>query len=210
MALDTPQVLPGAPSAIFGPEVALGRGLYAAGHHNLLIVKVAFSGTSLAANWQPTTADFKALLARVAQAKAWARAHGFHPVLAAFYWMQGETDAMSAASASAYAGNLKTFLAEIRADLPLPATAPIVIGQIDLVDYIRFLKNDHQCTTPSCSGETLWNKEVMQAQAKAAGKDVFVAPTATFPRYEDYLHLSDLGELDLGKQFASLSEKHLG
>lgn len=208
--LDTLQKLEGAPSAIFGPEVGLARRLYADGDHELLIVKVAYSGTSLAIDWQPKQPDFLALVSRVDQATQWAKAHGFDPVIGGFYWMQGETDAMQASTAAAYAGNLKSFLSNVRAELPLRSTTPIVVGQIDIADYIEFLKTVHKCMTPSCSGETRWNAEVMAAQADASGKYVYVASTATYPRYEDFLHLSNAGELDLGKRFANLSAKHLG
>ncbi|HEV3328805.1 MAG TPA: sialate O-acetylesterase, partial [Acidimicrobiales bacterium] len=126
--LDTPQVLSGTSIAVFGPEVGLARYLYRMGHHHLLVVKVAFSGTSLAKDWTPTSPDFRALVSRVAAAATWARGHGWAPTLAGLYWMQGETDAMSEALASAYRSNLTAFLSNVRADLRLPRAAPIVLG----------------------------------------------------------------------------------
>lgn len=217
VALQTPQQLQGAPSAVFGPEVGLARQLYALGHRNLLVVKVAFSGSSLAGDWRPgstpTSEDLEALLTRVRQAEAWAKSRGWTPVVGAFYWMQGESDALQASWAAAYAANLAALLHEVRTDLHFTSTTPIVIGQIDLADYITSQKNLGLCsasTKPTCTQYDQWNAEVMQAQADAAAKYVYVASTASLPRYEDFLHLSNSAELSLGKHFATLSSKHLG
>ena len=208
--LDTLQVLSGAPSAVFGPEVGLGRKLYSLGHHNLLIVKVAFSGSSLAVSWQPTAPDFQAMLSRVVQATSWAKQHGWHPVIGGFYWFQGETDAMNATMSAAYSQNLEGLLSNVRTTLKIPATTPIVIGQTDIADFIRYEELNGLCTTPSCDGEWTWNHEVMEAQAAADARHVYVASTASLPRYEDFIHLTNDAELSLGEKFAELSSKHLG
>jgi Carbohydrate esterase, sialic acid-specific acetylesterase len=207
--LDTPQVLAGTSSAVFGPEVGLARYLYRAGHHHLLVVKVAFSGSSLAEDWTPASMDFKALVSSVAAAVTWAKGHGWAPTLAGLYWMQGETDAMSEALASAYRSNLKAFLTYVRADLRLPRATPIVLGQIDLSQYISFQQSLGLCTATSCAEERTWNREVMRAQAQSVSWRTFLARTSRLPRYEYFLHLSDLGELALGKEFGELSAKHL-
>jgi hypothetical protein len=207
--LDTLQDLQGAPSPVFGPEVGLARDLWADGHHNLLIVKVAFSGSSLADDWQPDAADFGALVSRVQEAEAWAGSHGWTPTVAAFYWMQGETDAMSASMASSYGTNLKGFLKNVRQQLALSDEVPFVIGEIDLSDFITYEQQRHECTTPTCSAERRWNSEVMTAQRKAAAKLVYVTSTARFPRFDKFIHLSDSGELSLGRAFATLSDHHL-
>ena len=207
--LDTPQVLAGTSSAVFGPEVGLARYLYRAGHHHLLVVKVAFSGSSLAEDWTPTSPDYEALVSSVASARTWAKGNGWAPTLAGLYWMQGETDAMSAALASAYRSNLKAFLVNVRSDLRLPRATPIVIGQIDLSRYISFKQVLGLCTTTTCSEERTWNNEVMRAQAQSVSWRTFLARTSRLPRYELLLHLSDLGELSLGREFGELSAKHL-
>ena len=207
--LDTLQHLPHAPSPVFGPEVGLARQLYADGDHELLIVKVAYSGTSLAADWQPRRPDLIALVQRVHQAVAWASSHGYDPTIVGFYWMQGEADASKAAWAADYSKNLKLFMQEMRTDLPLGATTPFVIGQIDLADYISYEQAHGLCTTTTCSSETLWNKEVMKAQDAAASSDVFVTSTSLLPRVPDYIHLSDASELSLGTSFANMSAQYL-
>jgi hypothetical protein len=207
VALDSLQRLPHAPSPVFGPEVGLARQLYSVGDHELLVVKVAFSGTSLAVDWQATRPDFVALIDRVHHAIEWATSHGYAPTLAGFYWMQGEADASKAAWAADYSKNLRTFLKEVRSDLPLAAGTPIAIGQIDLTDYIAYEQAHGLCTTPTCASEIAWNKEVMNAQAATASGDVFVVPTSSLVRVHHYIHLSDASELNLGASFAELGTR---
>lgn len=206
--LDTLQVLPGAPSAVFGPELGLARGLYAAGTHHLLIVKVAYTGTSLAKDWQPTRPDFQELVQRVHQALAWAVRHGDSPTIIAFCWMQGEADATRASWASHYAANLHAFIREVRQRLALPAATPFLLGQIDLSDYIAYEARHGLCTTPTCTSEREWNHEVMAAQAAAASADVFTTATSSLPRRHHFLHLTNQAELTLGSAFAALTIEH--
>lgn len=206
--LDAPQRLSGAPSPVFGPEVGLARYLYANGHHNLMIVKVAFSGSSLSEDWVRGAPDYVAMTSTVTAALSWSRTQGYVPSIGGVYWMQGETDAMTAAAAAAYGANLKQFLANVRHSFGL-TTTPFVIGQIDLADYIEFEQVHGLCPTPSCGPEKLWNTEVMDAQAKAAAPLVFVAKTAKLSRYDDFLHLTDAAELQLGKVMGQLTAKHL-
>ncbi len=207
--LDAPQVLAGVSSPIFGPEVGLARSLWGQGHRNLLVVKVAFSGSSLATDWQPGDADYTALVTRVQQAEAWARSNGYAPSIVALCWMQGESDAMLASQATTYGSHLKSFLAGLHRDLSIGARVPVVLGVIDLTDYINFEIGHHECTTPSCSGEKGWNVDVMQAQEHAASRYVFVTKTSTLPRYQDFLHLTDRAELSLGRSFGLLAGHHL-
>lgn len=201
--LDTLQHLPHAPSPVFGPEVGLARALYADGYHQLLVVKVAYAGTSLAADWGPQRPDFLELLRRVHRARAWATANGFEPSIVGFYWLQGEADAAKAAWAKDYARNLHRFIGNVRSKLGLSSDVPFVLGQIDLTDYIDTEEAQGKCTTPSCTGEREWNAEVMRAQADAASRDVFVVPTSSLPRVNHFIHLTDSAELQLGAAFAS-------
>ncbi len=204
VALDAPQVR-GGTTRIFGPEVGLARSLYADGRRNLLIVKVAMSGSSLARDWLPGDDDFKALLLKVSSTMAWARANGWTPSVGAFYWFQGETDAMGEATAAHYGSNLRVFLSAVRGALGLGPRGPVVVAQTDLGDFIHFEQVHHLCPTRSCTAEWSWNDEVMRAQAASAGPSTFVVSTATLPRFEDFIHLTDVGELALGRAFATLS-----
>ncbi len=209
VALDTPQRLNGASSPIFGPEVGLARALYARGDRHVLIVKVAIDGSSLAEDWLPGQADYKALLAQVRAAESWARKDGWVPSVKALYWFQGETDATNSTWAAAYGSNLSAFLKGIRKSLALGPSGPVVVTQTDLSDYIRFEQAHRLCTSPSCSAEWTWNTEVMRAQAAAAGRSTFVATTSALPRFDNFIHLTDAAELTLGETYANLTDHFL-
>jgi hypothetical protein len=49
----------------------------------------------------------------------------------------------------------------------------------------------------------------MKAQASVTGKHVFLAKTASLPRFDDFLHLTDAAELTLGTEFGSLSHRQI-
>lgn len=205
VALDTPQHLVRAPSPVFGPEVGLARKLWSDGFHDLLVVKVAFNGTSLAVDWQPGRPDFAAMLRRVRQAEAWADAHGYLPRIAGFYWVQGEADAGKGAWAARYATNLRRFINEVRRDLELGPSTPFVLAQTDLADYIAWEQAHRRCVVSTCAIEKRWNDWVMEAQARAASPDVFVIPTFELPRVEHFVHLSNASEIRLGVSFARVT-----
>ena len=209
VALDTLQFRSGASTPVFGPEIGLARGLYVAGHRHLLIVKVATDGSSLARDWLPGEDDYRRLLSSVASAERWSRTAGWAPVVSALYWYQGETDAMNAAWAENYAANLKTLLASARIHLGLGTSRPVVITQTDLSDFIRFERAHGWCGSPSCANEWAWNAEVMGAQASLVGRSTFLARTSELPRYGNFIHLSDAGELSLGKTYATLTESRM-
>jgi hypothetical protein len=207
--LDTPQDLAGAPSPVFGPEVGLARYLYGKGHKNLLIVKVAFSGSSLAVDWAPNGPDFAALVTTVSTAMSWARSNDWAPSIGAVYWVQGESDARSGSFAAAYASNLKKLIADVHGSLDLKSWTPFVIGEIDISDFIKYEQQHGLCGQQGCARERRWNEEVMKAQADAAGRHVFVTSTSKLPRYLDFVHLTNYSELELGKRFGELSLSHL-
>jgi Carbohydrate esterase, sialic acid-specific acetylesterase len=207
--LDTPQIRSGAASPVFGPEVGLARTLYADGHRNLLIVKVAMSGSSLARDWLPGDDDYIALLRTVASTMSWARANGWAPSIGALYWFQGETDAMSASLAASYSTNLTVFLGAVRRSLGLGTHGPVVVAQTDVSDFIRYEHVHRLCPTRSCEPEWLWNFEVMVAQERATGPSTFVTSTSSLPRASNFIHLTDTAELALGRAFARLTNRRL-
>jgi hypothetical protein len=202
VALDTPQIRAGARSPIFGPELGLARALYAAGRRHLLVVKVATDGSSLAQDWLPGDDDFKLLLAKANGALKWATAHGFVPKLAGVYFFQGETDALNASWAAEYGTNLRAFLSGLRHMLPLASRIPIDLAQIDLTDFLRIEQATKVCQPAICAAEWKGNAEVMAAQASVASKYTFVTPTSRMARFENFIHLSNVGELALGRAFA--------
>jgi hypothetical protein len=207
--LDTPQKRTGASSPVFGPEIGLARYLYNAGHKNLLVVKVAISGSSLAVDWAPHGEDLSLLVSRVQAAMAWATNHNLRPTIGGFYWVQGERDATDRAYAADYRTNLVHFIANVRHDLLLKSWTPFAIAQTDIAAYINFKQAQHLCSSKDCKSERLWNSEVMKAQSSVTGKHVFLAKTAKLPRFKDALHMTDAAELSLGTTFGELTRSHI-
>jgi hypothetical protein len=113
-----------APQA-WGPEVQFAYDFRQA-HPNdvLLIVKVALGSTGLAADpaeldWSPSTHElFDLTTANINRARAaFTAAQGTEaPLPSVVFWMQGEADAGTQASAGAYRDNLTDFLAHVRSD----------------------------------------------------------------------------------------------
>jgi hypothetical protein len=207
--IETPQNRIGARSPIFGPELGLARALYADGHRHLIVVKVATNGSSLAEDWLPGDDDYKLLLTRVQGAERWASAHGYVPSLAGIYFFQGETDALNPTWAAAYGTNLRVFLAGLRQALTLGSRVPIDLAQIDLTDFLRIEQATKVCQPAVCSAEWKGNAEVMAAQASAAGGSTLVTPTSRLARFQNFIHLSNVGELALGKAFAKQTNSRI-
>jgi hypothetical protein len=212
VALSTPQILAGVQSPIFGPEMGLAAGLYGDGHHNLLIVKVGFVGTSLADDWATTGVLYQTLVTTTQDALAWAASNGYSATVGAVYWLQGETDAEHLSMASAYQANLTAFMSSLRTDLALSSTTPFVLGEIDIARFVEFRLTHGRCSWKVCNEELKGNKEVRAAEREVAATVpyTYLVNTATLPRYPRvYLHLTNWGELRLGEAFAEASVHHL-
>ena len=124
-----------------GPEVVFGQALSKAGYSSTSLIKVAYGGTTLYADWRspsaggtPSTRDLYAKLrTRIQSLKA--NPASVNPSCinktckwSAFVWFQGENDAQSAQGAD-YEKNLKNFIADVRKDVGSPML-PVVIVQI--------------------------------------------------------------------------------
>ncbi len=112
------------PDGGFGPEIGFARALHAAEKKPFAIVKAAFSGTSLAVDWNPADAQsekscYRALVAETKAAIVAAKDRGIDLRIRALIWMQGESDA-SQADAPRYAERLGGMLAALRKDLASP------------------------------------------------------------------------------------------
>jgi hypothetical protein len=117
----------------FGPEIGLARTLYAKEKQPLAIIKVAFSGTSLAGDWLPvdqsanssTGACYRSLVDECRLALAALAAQGFTPRLRAFAWIQGESDA-AVSNAPWYETNLTNLITKLRSKLNAPDMAVLL------------------------------------------------------------------------------------
>lgn len=212
VSLASPQRPGGWHAAIIGPEIGLATGLVADGAQNLLIVKVAYSGTSLANDWMPSGTLFEDLVSQADAALSWATSNGWRATIGAVYWLQGESDAVNASSAESYGRNLTAFIAALRSRLTLEPTTPLIIGRVNIAAYVRFKSTHHSCRPRRCSEMFRWNALVRAGDASVARRvaDVYLVDTSNLPRYPDnYLHLDNVGEFRLGLEFAHASSHRL-
>ena len=118
----------------FGPEMSLARRVArVSGIRELAVIKVAYFGTNLAADWNPAATTGNQLYARlrmhVDAALRLLRDRSETPRIVGFFWMQGETDGTNSTHAAAYADHLRSFIARVRRDHDTPAL-PFVLGRI--------------------------------------------------------------------------------
>ena len=99
----------------FGPELSLGRVLGAHTTDTFRIIKSATGSTTLHIDWDPDTAQTRALWtrsnARITERLAEIPGGG---VLAAMVWVQGVSDSLNQTQAEAYQVNLINFIARLR------------------------------------------------------------------------------------------------
>ncbi len=114
------------PKGGFGPEVAFARKIkrrdkQAGRVTELAVVKAAFSGTSVADDWDPAGegsrgACYRALVEEIRLAKSFAEAEGLTVNFRGLAWVQGESDA-NANDAPKYAERLKGMFSSLRRDI---------------------------------------------------------------------------------------------
>ena len=106
----------------FGPEIRLGRDLADAIVEDVAIVKVAFNRTNLARDWNASrnASLYRQMRDLLRSALAELSRAGDTPQLAGFFWVQGESDAMSEPAATRYFQNLRVLIARLRQELSAP------------------------------------------------------------------------------------------
>lgn len=182
----------GKPGGGFGPEMGLARTLLKKGGGPLVIIKVAFSGTSMAADWNPDDpgdggACYRALVSETKAAIGEAAKKGISLRLRALVWVQGESDADPQA-APRYEKALGDMLARLRKDLDAP-------------DFIALLG----VNTRFGNGKNPHVPAVVAAQQALAKKDprcryVDTAGAETLP--PSHTHFTAAGTLEVGERFA--------
>ena len=176
----------------FGPEIGMVRTLASKENKALAVIKTAFSGTSLAGDWnveRPGEADpcYRAMIDEAQEAVRLAKQKGVTLQPRAFVWVQGESDA-NAKDSPAYAANLSKMLTKLRSDLGAP-------------DMILLLG----VNTRFGNGKNSFMPAVIEAQKQ-------VAATQTQARYVDtegadtlppsHTHFTAQGTLEIGRRFA--------
>ncbi len=181
------------PAGGFGPEMGFARELRAREGRPLAIVKVAFSGTDVARDWNPELtgaggACYRALVAETQTAIAAARAQGVTLRLRALLWVQGESDA-NRADAPVYAENLGRMLSRLRADLAAPNLPALIAVNT------RF-GNDRNAFMPV----------IVEQQRALAARDRwcrYVDTAGAETLAPPHTHFTAKGTLEVGRRFAA-------
>ncbi|MEQ1827577.1 MAG: sialate O-acetylesterase [Pirellula sp.] len=184
------------PAGGFGPEISLARKLKRHDQQlgrlsELAVVKVAFSGTSTADDWDPTGqgnrgACYRAMVEEIRAAQSLAEAEGMSVNFRGLAWVQGESDA-NAKDASQYADRLKAMFESLRRDIHAERL-PILVAV-----------NAH-----FHEGKNKFMPEIISAQ-KRVGHELSDC------RYVDSIgvglandvHFDSQGTIEIGKRFAS-------
>ncbi|MBN2443356.1 MAG: hypothetical protein JXJ04_18490 [Spirochaetales bacterium] len=126
----------GAYTGSFGPEVSFGHDISLAfPGETIALIKVAWSGTSLAYDWRPPCAGdtlgrlYTEFLNHVNNALATYPGNADLEITG-MCWMQGESDATNIYPASEYEVNLTCFINDVRSEFNLPVM-PFVIAMIE-------------------------------------------------------------------------------
>jgi len=176
----------------FGPEMGLVRTLATKERRPLAVIKTAFSGTSVAGDWNversgQADACYRAMIDEAKAALAAAQAKGVTLRPRAFVWVQGESDA-NAKDSPVYAANLTKMLQRLRADLAAP-------------DLILLLG----VNTRFGNGKNAFMPKVVAAQQEVAAalpraRYVDTAGAETLP--PSHTHFTAIGTLEIGRRFA--------
>ena len=184
------------PSGGFGPEISFARKLkrrdmQTGREVELAVVKVAFSGTSVADDWDPTGegkrgACYRSLVEEVRTAQSLAEAEGLTIHFRGLVWVQGESDA-NENDAPKYAERLKAMFESLRRDIKAEQL-PILVSV-----NVHF----HE-------GKNKFMPEIITAQRRI-GHDFadcrYVDTTGAGPANE--IHFNSAGTIEVGKRFAS-------
>lgn len=184
----------------FGPELSAGKTIATALNQTVAVTKFAVGSTYLAdktlANqtWNPSKSGglYSQMLSRVQSSLTQLplQQPGKTGQVAAFFWMQGENDAIAAVDANAYQANLTSFISSVRSDFNNP-NLPFIFGQINVSD------------NPSWAANSI---VIRQAQANIAALDphAYLVGTDTFGRVAgDFVHFNTQGVIDLGVGFGN-------
>jgi hypothetical protein len=210
--LKTPQLLSftSPPSHIFGPEVGLARQIWIDTGQSVSIVKFAYANTSLAIDWNPNSSNgiYAQLIANVRATMANDAAMGQFDVLSGIYWYQGESDAMDSTLYPSYQTNLTDLIANLHRDLPLAIATPVALAKESIAAVVAVKQANGLCPVDNCAS-LLAGDEVVRAAddwavANIAG--VTSVDTINLPRHGIQIHLSNVGELQLGSELASTTD----
>ena len=168
----------GPPERGFGPEISFAYEIQKTTDRPFGLIKYSKGGTSLAVDWNP--ADPDSLYARLKEQVELAR-QSRQIRIKGMIWMQGERDSRDEAMAAHYRENLTAFIMIARRDFDTPRM-PFVAGRVNplypCVDQVRL------------------------AQEMCGAVPYAFVDCDDLPKYEDNLHYTTDGQVELGRRFA--------
>ncbi len=211
--LDRPQMCAkcgtSTPDQVFGPEIGLARQIWIDTKTAVTIVKTGWAVTTLAVDWNPSASGgiFSQMFSEVHNVIASDAAHGQIDTIGAFYWYQGENDAIDPSYYPKYRTNLANFISAVRAHLPM-GNAPVAIAKESIAAAIAIEESGGTCSI--CAQQRAGDAAVRAADDWAAANipNVVEVDTLGLPRTGTGLliHLSNVGELTLGATLARVTE----
>ena len=174
------------PDGGFGPEMQLGRTLYAKKGKPMAILKVAFSGTSMSGDWDHMNSgdggsSYRSLVTETKSAIAAAKAKNITLNLNAIIWVQGESDANEAAAAN-YEKALGAMVTALREEFQAPE-----------------MKALFGVNTQFGRGSNLFLPKIVEAQQAIAQKDARCAYVDTSKaEVINNEHFSAAGTIEMG------------
>ncbi|XP_078445857.1 carbohydrate esterase, putative (DUF303) isoform X1 [Wolffia australiana] len=158
-----------------GPAMPFASALLSASPRPIGLVPCAVGGTAIA-DWAKGKKLYERMVGRAREALQWGAE------LKALLWFQGESDASSRESASAYGSNMEKLVSDLRSDLGLPSLPVIQVA--------------------ICSGEGKWVEKVRSAQLGMTIPHVVCVDAKGLQLNEDHLHLSTPAQVKLGRMMA--------
>lgn len=185
----------------FGPEVSFGKAVSTAlPDEDIYIIKHAWGATSLASGWDPVAGiksgvmtgnngtpglQYNLFTGTVSAALKSLDDAGTQYEVAGMLWLQGESDAIHAASDKAYEANLTAFIAKVRENYG--NDLPFIIARIN----------------PEWGGAESKTRAAQQSVAEAT-EGVYWFDTDAFSRPAGNVHYDTPGQIELGRAFADV------
>ena len=185
------------PEGNFGPEVGLSMELTKQfPNRKFILIKYAIGGASLL-DWSPNYDYQKAKITGNPKfgnmynkllSITDSLTRGYNVNMKAFLWMQGERDARIPEAGIDYYQNFELLINSIRKDLKNPKM-PIIYGKINPP------KESYPALDTVVNAQKRINEEVT---------NTYIIETDTFEKWDDNLHYSSNGQVELGTRFGKI------
>ena len=181
------------PDGMFGPEIGMAEILDDA-DEKYCIVKVAYGGTNLHTQWNPSSEDlYNVFISFTNECTDYLSQKNYNVKIIALCWMQGESDAFSGVAEN-YLQNTRSFVATAREELG--DFAFIDAGISDSPYWVEYQTINNAKVTFSEEGEDNYYIDTI-----ANGLTYNLEPT---PESPDLAHYDSLSQIQLGHLFAEV------